>query len=647
MLLTPKDADNQLLNLFHSGKFNEAERVALGNIQESPEHLLSWKLLGVIYLQKGLFKKSLKFNKKIIEINPSDAEGYCYLGSSYKLLGQSSKAIKYFKKATELKENYSDALLNLAAAQAETKQFDDAALNFQKFIALNPENSDALFQLGVIMDQLEKYEEATEAYLKAYNLNHKNPELFLLVATSLMRCKEYEPSLKFFKLYNLHYSKNWRSFYNMGIIYKISEERLDLAIENLKKSIELNPNHVKAYIKLAEIYVQNNDIDDAEKLYLDATRINPNEFGAYVGLSEISYKRGEKDRSIKYLEKMKELDESHPLTIIRALKINKSSTQDLDFKKAYDLFQKGSLTNKHKMSLCFRMAETYERSKDFKKAFEFYDRGNEMARVVNPYDREDDILRFKKHKEIYRFIEDFKSKATPDLNQQIPIFILGMPRSGTSLLEQIISSHNEVYGAGELGFLSSCFETFLNSSKELKHENLLRFRECYFENIRQLSGKRFVTDKMPHNFLLIGFIVHAIPEAKIIYSSRDPGAVCWGNFKQNFQQIKSLLYSSNLEDIVHFYKLHNDLMDFWIKKFPRKIIQCKYESLTSNPESEIRRLLDKLELDWDENCLSPEKNSRTVFTASNQQVKQKIYSNSSRKWEKFRPYIGNLFDELY
>ena len=647
MLLTPKDADNQLLNLFHSGKFNEAERVALGNIQESPEHLLSWKLLGVIYLQKGLFKKSLKFNKKIIEINPSDAEGYCYLGSSYKLLGQSSKAIKYFKKATELKENYSDALLNLAAAQAETKQFDDAALNFQKFIALNPENSDALFQLGVIMDQLEKYEEATEAYLKAYNLNHKNPELFLLVATSLMRCEEYEPSLEFFKLYNLHNSKNWRSFYNMGVIYKISEERLDLAIENLKKSIELNPNHVKAYIKLAEIYVQNNDIDDAEKLYLDATRINPNEFGAYVGLSEISYKRGEKDRSIKYLEKMKELDESHPLTIIRALKINKSSTQDLDFKKAYDLFQKGSLTNKHKMSLCFRMAETYERSKDFKKAFEFYDRGNEMARVVNPYDREDDILRFKKLKEIYRFIEDFKSKATPDLNQQIPIFILGMPRSGTSLLEQIISSHNEVYGAGELGFLNSCFETFFNSSKELKHENLLRFRECYFENIRQLSGKRFVTDKMPHNFLLIGFIVHAIPEAKIIYSSRDPGAVCWGNFKQNFQQIKSLLYSSNLEDIVHFYKLHNDLMDFWIKKFPRKIIQCKYESLTSNPESEIRRLLDKLELDWDENCLSPEKNSRTVFTASNQQVKQKIYSNSSRKWEKFKPYIGNLFDELY
>ena len=574
-----KDAEIQLLNLFQSGKFDEAERVALSNIKTSPEHLLSWKILGVIYLQKGLFKKSIKINKKIIEIDPSDAEGYCYLGSSYKLLGQSSKAIKYFLKAVNLKENYSDAILNLANTQAELSKYEDAHISFKKYIALNPENSNAIFQLGITLDKMEKFEEASDVYLRAYQLNYKNPELLFNLATSLMKSKKNEEALKFYDLYNSINSKNWKSFSNMAYIY---------------------------------------------------------------------FQQGKKDEAIKYLDKAARLEPNHPSVIIKSLLIKEITTQDSLFKKAYELFYKKEtlFTEKQRVNLAFNIAKIYESEKDFRKAFEFYDRANFMARNLNPYDVKNDILKFDRIKKLYMVIEGVKPKIKPSLKSQIPIFILGMPRSGTSLIEQIITSHNNVYGAGELGFLTSCFDHFIKNTEQLDLNNLLRFRDCYLEAISQLSDNRFITDKLPHNFRLIGFIYKAIPEAKIIYVSRDPGAICWGNFKQNFAK-DQLGYSNNLQDTVKFYNLHKDLMNFWAETYSREIIECNYDRLTNNSEVEIKNLINNLGLDWDENCLYPERNPKTVFTASNQQVKKKIYKNSSKSWEKFKPFLGNLFDELY
>ena len=177
-------------------------------------------------------------------------------------------------------------------------------------------------------------------------------------------------------------------------------------------------------------------------------------------------------------------------------------------------------------------------------------------------------------------------------------------------------------------------------------EKLLEVRKSYLQKLSRLSGgKKFVTDKMPQNFLYIGLISTVFPEAKIIHVRRDPAATCWSNFKHYFSA-DGLEYSYSLKDTVSYYKLYQDLMDFWDKNLDIEIYNLSYDSLTLNQEQETKRLIEYLELDWEEACLNPQDNRRNIKTASQLQVRKKVYKGSSRVWRKFEPYLNGIFDEL-
>jgi hypothetical protein len=154
-----------------------------------------------------------------------------------------------------------------------------------------------------------------------------------------------------------------------------------------------------------------------------------------------------------------------------------------------------------------------------------------------------------------------------------------------------------------------------------------------------------VTDKMPQNFLYIGLLLKALPEAKVIHVQRDPAATCWSNFKHYFDG-KGLGYSYDLIDTVNYFKLYQDLMEFWDQQYSEHIYNLDYEKLTLEQEPETKKLIEHLELDWEDNCLSPQENKRSVRTASQQQVRQKVYSGSSQAWRKFEPYLKGVFHEF-
>ena len=157
--------------------------------------------------------------------------------------------------------------------------------------------------------------------------------------------------------------------------------------------------------------------------------------------------------------------------------------------------------------------------------------------------------------------------------------------------------------------------------------------------------KKFVTDKMPQNFLYLGLISIIFPEAKIIHVKRDPAATCWSNFRQYFSA-DDLGYSYNLKDTIRYYKLYQDLMDFWYKNLDIEIYDLNYDTLTVHQEQETQQLIKYLELDWEETCLAPQKNKRNIRTASRLQVRRKVYTGSSEVWRKFEPYLDGMFDEL-
>ena len=221
-----------------------------------------------------------------------------------------------------------------------------------------------------------------------------------------------------------------------------------------------------------------------------------------------------------------------------------------------------------------------------------------------------------------------------------------MPRSGTTLVEQIISSHSEVLGAGEL---SHAFQLGLNLASDPKCINaaaVSEFRQKYLSELSELSnGESIVTDKMPQNFRFIPLICAAFPEAKIIHVQRNAAATCWSNYKQYFAK-DGLGYCYDLKDVVSYYELYNDLMKLWQKYYSDRIYNLNYEKLTTDQESQTRKLIEHLELSWEEACLSPHKNKRSVRTASQQQVRQKVYKGSSEAWRKYEPYLNGAFDSL-
>ena len=247
---------------------------------------------------------------------------------------------------------------------------------------------------------------------------------------------------------------------------------------------------------------------------------------------------------------------------------------------------------------------------------------------------------------MHRFKElQFKEEKLNTFSNTQPIFILGMPRSGTTLVEQILSSHSAICGAGELEFLKNAINSTDWQNTKIQKKDIKKIREEYIFQLNKISKLPYTTDKMPLNFQWIGFIVYAFPEAKIIHLKRDAMAVCWSNYKLNFES-EGMAFSFDQIDIAKYYKLYEDLMEYWRKKFPKKIYDLNYETLTENQEEQTRKLFDYLEIDWEEAVLNFHKNDRAVQTASNTQIRKKIYQGSSQEWKNYKQWLQPMINHL-
>ena len=324
--------------------------------------------------------------------------------------------------------------------------------------------------------------------------------------------------------------------------------------------------------------------------------------------------------------------------------MKKFDSQDDQYSKMLEIYLSEDISEEQRCHINFGLAKACEDLGNFEQAFTHYSEGNVIRKKLLNYDINQDVELFKQLKSSYSIIE--KNSLQPDkLSMNLmPIFIVGMPRSGTTLVEQIISSHSQVTGAGELNFIAQFGVTIATGIGEVNNQSLLDFRHNYLNKIQNVSnGNLIITDKMPQNFRYIGLLVAAFPEAKIVHVKRKPAAVCWSNFTQYFVS-KNIGYCYDIEDVVSYYKLYENLMDFCTNTFSKRIYNLDYEQLTVNQESETQKLIEYLGLDWDEKCLSPQTNTRSVETASNIQVRKKVYRGSSEQWKKYQPFLNGALD---
>ena len=399
--------------------------------------------------------------------------------------------------------------------------------------------------------------------------------------------------------------------YNLGNTLK-ELGRLGEAVVSYSQAIALKSDYAEAHNNLGVTFKELGRLDEALASYNQAIALKPDFAEAY-----------------RHLTLIKKFDE-----------------QDEQYLKMLELYLDDNISEDQRCNINFGLAKAYEDLGDFEKAFTHYREGNELRKKLLKYDITQDEELFKKIKFNSPRIEQNSLSPQKLSKDLIPIFIVGMPRSGTTLVEQIISSHSRVTGAGELGFVAEFGAGIAIDFNEENDEAILDFRHKYLNKLKGFSnGNLIVIDKMPQNFRFIGLLAAAFPEAKIVHVKRNPAAVCWANYKQYFVS-KSIGYCYEIDDVISYHKLYENLMDFWTNTLSNRIYKLDYEQLTVNQERETRQLIDYLDLEWDEKCLSPQNNLRSVATASNLQVRKKIYQGSSQKWKNFEPFLSNIFEKL-
>ena len=375
---------------------------------------------------------------------------------------------------------------------------------------------------------------------------------------------------------------------------------------------------------------------------------------ANITVGNFNQQIGEFDKA---LENFKIVNKINPLNTLADKSIstmhkytNKDDPHLLSMKKLPNIKFENDL-----QSLYFALGKAYEDLDDHKESFKFLKLGNDIA-DKNNYDFKDDENLFLAIKKSFKTFD--KNKV---LNSDTKIiFIVGMPRSGTTLAEQIISAHKNVYGAGELSYLSDAIEKTYNYGEEiskniqpkiadkfsrisnLDDEILKNLQSDYLLNLKSHDYEtHHITDKAPLNFRWIGIIKYIFPKAKIIHCNRNAMDICYSNYKNAFSS-NSLAFTYNLKNLGLFFNLYKDLMNFWKNTFGDQIYDLTYENLINNKEEEVQKLLKFCELEWDSNCLSPHKNKKAVATASLAQVRSPIYKSSIEKWKNYENELSEL-----
>lgn len=423
----------------------------------------------------------------------------------------------------------------------------------------------------------------------------------------------------------------------------------------LKQALTINPRFPDARQHLATLYEQTGETEQAIRSYERLVSDFPKNFVARYLLANQIKARGDLDDAIAHYLLIMKQEPNYTQAHFSYSGVHKyQDASDPHIATLLNLYESGSLALDGRIQIAFALAKAFEDIGDYPQAFRYLESGNRLRYGKYNYAIDGDRALFE------NIIETFTPQALEALEvvaQQSdrPIFIVGMPRSGTTLVEKILSSHSDVYGAGELDYFYSLgVENFLRGPDGVRFRPLDsypadifdRVGKHYLEQIGRLdAGASRITDKLPFNFMMIGLIRIALPHAKIIHCVRDPRDTSLSIYKQNFST-ENYRFAYDLKTIGQFHNLYEKLMAHWHLVMPGVIYDIEYEALTRDPENEIRKLLMACDLEWQDECLDFHRSKATVKTASFYQVRQPMYTSSVALWERYEAFLGPLFEVL-
>ena len=434
---------------------------------------------------------------------------------------------------------------------------------------------------------------------------------------------------------------------NMGSICR-AMDKLSEAENFFKRALDVNPSKVSTLVNYGNLKRDQNKINDAIEIYEKARRLDQNLELLLINLAGTYQVIGEFEKS---KEVLKDLSQRHPQNTLSDKlysSIHKYKIDDPHQTKMLEKLNYSPINNENKVALSFAIAKSFADQQDYKNSAKYFLIGNEekYKMFINYNFNKIEKERFDIIKNIFKNI-----KFSKHISEEMPnlIFIVGLPRSGTTLAHQIISSHSKVYGAGELTILTNFFSKkiydteFKNifSNIDANQQILNKISDDLISYFKEYDGNKIILDKSPLNFEWIGFIKLLFPNAKIIHCTRNLKDTALSIYKNVFDS-SSFPWSYNQEQLIKFINLYKDLFDFWKTKLPGQIYECNYEKLVNNPSLEIPKIVDFLNLEWEDKCLDHTKNKTVIKTVSISQARKPIYKSSVNLSEEYKKYLNFL-----
>ncbi|GJL93200.1 tetratricopeptide repeat-containing sulfotransferase family protein [Hyphococcus sp.] len=534
------------------------------------------------------------------------------LGAIHARQGNQQAAVKHFLTAVESNPKLADAYNNLGVALKSLGRHEEAIENYVKAIEIKPDYTEAHFNLANSYRDLGRREDAAAKYLEAVRL---------------------EP-------YHLG-ARN-----NLGIVLN-SLERYEEAVGHFSKVIRANPKFSAAYNNLGLALKQLGREEEAQASFARAIESKPFYAEAHYNWGNLLFDLGRKEEALsKYNGALKiKPDFAEVYRSMGPLK--RYQENDLQLAQMRQMIARENISDDDRMHLHYALGKACEDLEDRESAFNHYSQGNQLRKKFLRYSPDVERNLFRNMKSAFADAGPRLALDEPSMEQlpQAPVFIVGMPRSGTSLTEHILSCHSQVFGGGELMTLGKAV-TGVWSAGCVQPDQLKAIRETYLAKMMARGvDERYITDKMHMNYRLIGFICTAFPGAKIVHIKRRSIASCWSIFKYYFSDFGNG-YAYDLEDIAEYYQGYMDLMAFWKERFPGAIYDLSYERLTEDQETETRNLLAHLGLDFEQSCIDFHESHRAVATISSMQVRRKLYKGSSDEWRKYEKFLGPLIERL-
>jgi len=680
--------------LQNEGKLEQAEILLNQILASNPSHAYALHLLGIIAYQVGKIPLAIQFIEQAIQSHSHVALFHSNLGEMHRQLKAIDLSIQCGQRAVTLDPNSANAWSNLGITYYDDKQYEQAKYCHQRALAINPRLSCSLNNMGSIYKAQDHTKLAIEFYQSAISASPHFIEPLNNLGVLLLKKQEYKQALQYLNQAVVLAPTFAEAHCNLGLTFLGLEQNAN-ALMHFEKALQLKPDYAEAYYGYAKVYLYQHHFTESEFFIRKAIVLNPEKVEFYQLLADIDHEQGHYQQALMHLDKalaiaptLSNLYLSKGNVLMGMGEISKAKEQflkattnpnlDTRVNAHYSLVQLGkvtpdnaslhallSITNElqdpsalspNKLEyLYFALGKCYDDIGEWANAFKYFTEGCRLKRQRVTYNIAEQIQFTQKliHCFTQQTIEYLQTFANPSA---LPIFIVGMPRSGSTLVEQILSEHSQVYGAGELKYLNNLIQCPIkNPLKTLYYpENILHLSpeicrsitDNYVTYLQHHSPQAIrITDKMPYNFIAIGLIHALLPNAKIIHVKRNPMDTCLSCYTNLFTE--GQLYSYELTELGQYYQCYERIMNHWRRILPSDAwFEIEYEVMVNNLEAEAKRLIEFCDLAWEPDCLNFHQSKRQVRTASFIQVRQPLYTSSIERWRCYEQELAPLIKAL-